>query len=151
MNGFFDSSEKQISQPIADDGFLSVNALALQPQSIGLSTQRQMDGRALKEEQEDESLYDGLAHNFNRLSIDPAEGHYYGKSSTPMLIQTAIEVRKDFARKEDDKTPEPVINIIRDKWDFRRVRPLMSRLISPLWLMPFTVGNSYLRAWGAKV
>ena len=85
-----------------------------------------MDGRAMREEHEDDDVYHILARDFNRLSVDPAERHY-GKSSTPMLIQTAFEFKKDFARKGNDSTTEPVIsNNGQRYWDFQPVRPLLS-------------------------
>ena len=127
LNGFFDSSEVQIGKSSADDDFLSVSALVLPPQGISLSAQRPVDGRALREEHEDDGVHDILAQNFDRLSIDPAERHYYGKSSTPMLVQTAFEVKKDFARKGSDCTTEPVITDRRQRyWDFQPVRSLLS-------------------------
>lgn len=127
LNGFFDSSEVPIGKTSADDGFLSVNTLVLPPQGISLSAKRPVDGRALREEHEDDGVYDILAQNFNRLSVDPTERHYYGKSSTPMLVQTAFEVKKDFARKGSDSTTEPVISNRRKRyWDFQPVRSLLS-------------------------
>ena len=116
----------QIGKTSVDHGFLSANALVLPPQGISLSAQRPVDGRALREEHEDDGVYDILAHNFNRLSIDPTERHYYGKSSTPMLVQTAFEAKKDFARKGKDSATEQVISKRRQRyWDFQPVRPLL--------------------------
>jgi hypothetical protein len=142
LNGYLYSSEGQTGKtPSADDGFLSVNALVLPPQGISLPSQRPIDGRALREEHEDDGVYDILTQNFNHLSIAPTERHY-GKSSTALLIQTAFEVKKDFARKEKDSATEPVISKRRQRyWDFQPVRSLLSYLSSPLWLIPIIVGN----------
>ena len=126
LNGLSDSSEVQISKTPADDSFLSANALVLPPQGVSLSAQPPMDGRALREEHEDDGVYDILAHNFNRLAIGPTECHY-GKSSTPMLMQMAVEFRKEFARKGTDSATEPVFSKRRQRYrDFQPVRPLLS-------------------------
>lgn len=126
LNGFFDSSEAPIGKASADDGFLSTDALVLPPQGISLSAQRPIDGRALREEHEDDGVYDVLTQNFNRLFIDPADRHY-GKSSTSLLIQTAFEAKKDFARKGNDSTTEPVISNKRQRYrDFQPVKSLLS-------------------------
>ena len=142
FNGYLYSSEGQTGKTSADDSFLSVNdALVLPPQGISLSNQRQIDGRALREEHEDDGVYDILTQNFNRLSIGPIERHY-GKSSTSLLIQTAFDFKKDLARKGNDCVTEPVISNRRQRyWNFRPVRSLLSYLSSPLWLIPIIVGN----------
>ncbi|KAF8330637.1 fungal-specific transcription factor domain-containing protein [Amanita rubescens] len=127
LNGSLDSSEVEINRTSADGGLLSVNALVPPTKGISLPTQRLEDGRALKEEQEDDIEYARLALAFDRVSIDyddfgesSTRDRYYGKSSYLKLVQTAIELREEYTRKGNDAIPEPVTcNKRQEYWGFK--------------------------------
>ncbi|KAF8330639.1 fungal-specific transcription factor domain-containing protein [Amanita rubescens] len=109
LNGSLTSSEVEINRTSADGGLLSVNALVLPTKGISLPTQRLEDGRALKEEQEDDIECGRLALALNRVSIDcddsgesSVRDHYYGRSSSIKLVQTAIQLKEEYTRKGGD-------------------------------------------------
>lgn len=132
LNGSLDSSEVEINRTSADSGLPSLNALVSQTKGIILPTQMLEDGRALKEEQEDDIECARLALALNRVSIDcdnsgesSVRDHYYGRSSSIKLIQTAIEIKGGCTMEGDDGIPKPVTCDKRQEyWSFKEVRPL---------------------------
>ena len=136
LNGSLDSSEVEPNRMSADGGLLSVNALVLPTKGISLPTQRLEDGRALKEEQENDIDWDRLALSFNRVSIDyddsgesSVRDRYYGKSSSIKLVQTAIELKEEYTGKGNDGIPGPVsFNKRQEYWGFKEVRPFLRKV-----------------------
>lgn len=51
---------------------------------------------------DDDSAHLILADNLKRLSIDPADYRFFGKSSGAMLIQTAIELKNEYTGSDHD-------------------------------------------------
>jgi len=136
LNGSLDSSEVEINRTSADSGLPSLNALVSQTKGIILPTQMLEDGRALKEEQEDDIECGRLALAFDRVSIDyddsgesSTRDRYYGRSSYSKLLQTAIELREEYTRKGNDVIPGPVtLNKRQEYWGFKEVRPLLHKV-----------------------
>ncbi len=127
-----DSYEVEINRTSADGGLLSVNPLVLPTKGISLPAQRLEDSRGLKEEQEDDIECARLGLALNRVASDcdnsgesSVRDHYYGRSSSIKLIQTAIEIKGGCTMKGDDGIPKPVTCDKRQEyWSFKEVRPL---------------------------
>ena len=137
LNGSLDSSDVEINRTSADGGLLSVKASVLPTKGISLPSQRLEDGRALKsEEQEDDIECGKLALALNRLYIDHGDSgessirdHCYGRSSSIKLVQTAIELKEKYTRKENDGILKPAACNKRqephDHWGLKEVMPLL--------------------------
>ena len=142
LNGSLDSSEVEINRTSAD-GVLSVNPLVLPTKGINLPTQRLEDGRTLKEEQEEDIECGRLALALNRLYIDNGDsgessnrGRNYGRSSSFKLVQTAIELKEETTRKENDGK-------VSEHWGIKEVRPLLRKV--RLAADPYHSGKSATR------
>jgi hypothetical protein len=66
-----------------------------------------------------------LADNLKQMALTPNDLRFFGKSSGRMLVQTAIELRNDYAGDEGkfDGPVEPAVKAKRtDFWDVKPVR-----------------------------
>ncbi|KAF8625237.1 hypothetical protein AX17_006903 [Amanita inopinata Kibby_2008] len=62
-----------------------------------------------QDEQDEDYAHLILADNLKRLSIDPAECRFFGKSSGAMLIQTAIELKNEYTGQDDQHLKNPML------------------------------------------
>ena len=69
-----------------------------------------------KEEPEDDSAHLILADNLRRLTIDPHEYRFFGKSSGAMLIQTAMELKHEYTGNDSDEGKKPVLKSKRPEY-----------------------------------
>ena len=76
---------------------------------------------------EDEFTTVNISDNLrNRLAMDPMHYRFFGKSSGFMLIQTAIDMKKDYIGK--DPTPQKKALIGSKRPEFWNVRPVSVHL-----------------------
>ena len=69
------------------------------PQDIGKGTQ-QTAKKVQQVDEEEDNAHLILADNLKMLSIDPVDYRFFGKSSGAMLIQTAIELKNEYAGRD---------------------------------------------------
>lgn len=78
-----------------------------------------------KEEPEDDSAQLILADNLRRLTIDPHEYRFFGKSSGAMLIQTAMELKHEYTGNDSDEGKKRILKSKRPEyWAVKPVSPL---------------------------
>lgn len=78
-----------------------------------------------KEEPEEDGAHLLLADNLKRLTIDPCEYRFFGKSSGAMLIQTAMELKHEYTAKDDsDNTTKPMLKSNRP--EYWAIKPVSS-------------------------
>jgi hypothetical protein len=78
-----------------------------------------------KEEPDDDSAHLLLADNLRRLTIDPHEYRFFGKSSGAMLIQTAMELKHEYTAMDDsDNSKNPLKSKRPEYWAIKPVSPL---------------------------
>ncbi|KAK2459718.1 hypothetical protein APHAL10511_008252 [Amanita phalloides] len=100
INSSLDSLES-FQSPTSAESHIIPNAFVSSPRDIATSAIRNVNG-VLKEEPEDDDMKLILADNLRRLSIDPQEYRFFGKSSGAMLIQTAMELKDEYTSQENN-------------------------------------------------
>lgn len=92
------------------------------PREIATAVIRQAGTTPPEDPQDDDFSHLILADSFKRLSIDPIENRFFGKSSGAMLIQTAIELKNEYTGRNDD-IGRPILGSMRPEfWTIRPVR-----------------------------
>jgi len=72
---------------------------------------------------DDDFAHVTLADNLKRLSLDPHQYRFFGKSSGAMLIQTAIDLKNEYAAGSDVDIKRPILGAKRPEfWTIRPVR-----------------------------
>lgn len=100
------------------------DAFGRTPRDIATSALRKAD-MTTKEEPDDDSAHLLLADNLRRLTIDPHEYRFFGKSSGAMLIQTAMELKHEYTAMDDsDKGRNPLKSKRPEYWAIKPVSPL---------------------------
>lgn len=123
LNASLESSES-FQNPSSLVGLPCTDAFGRTPGDIATSVLRKAD-ITTKEEPDEDSAHLLLADNLRRLTIDPHEYRFFGKSSGAMLIQTAMELKHEYNAMDDSDKARNLLKSKRPEyWAIKPVSPL---------------------------